>query len=57
MVKTWQVGILTFMICSGVLTILGLLIIYVMYLKHKKSKTLNVERLRKQYKSEWDALV
>ena len=59
MVKTWQVGVITFLICSLVFTPIGIIIAVIMYKRsvRESDKRLDPEKFRKAYKVLWDDMV
>jgi len=58
MVKTWQVGVITFLICSLIFSPIGIIIAIVMYKRSvRKPDRPDAEKLRKEYKVLWDNMV
>jgi len=57
MVKTWQVGVITFLICSLIFSPIGIIIAIVMYKRSQRPQKPDAEKLRKEYKVLWDDMV
>jgi len=57
MVKTWQVGAITFLICSLIFSPIGIIIAIVMYKRSQRPQKPDAEKLRKEYKVLWDDMV
>lgn len=70
MVKTWQVGVVTFLVCSLIFLPIGIICILFLHMRRHNDKnkgdkppTLNntytnhIEDCRNAYKKDWDKLV